>query len=64
MRPNPWPLHNHRDLLRADKKKAVAFGNALFRQGVYCTPGGKLCLSMAHTHRTIEIAAAALRATT
>src|SRR5205823_326983 len=33
------PLRNHRDLLRADKKKAVAFGHALIRQGIYCTPG-------------------------
>jgi glutamate-1-semialdehyde aminotransferase len=39
----------------------------LIRRGVYCTPGGKLYLSLAHTDldidRTIEIAAAALRAT-
>lgn len=60
------PLRNHRDLVRADKKKAVAFGHALIRQGVYCTPGGKLYLSLAHSDgdidRTIEIASAALRA--
>jgi glutamate-1-semialdehyde 2,1-aminomutase len=60
------PLRNHRDLMRADKKKAVAFAHALIRQGVYCTPGGKLYLSLAHTDqdidRTIELAAAALRA--
>lgn len=57
---------NHRDLLRADKKKAIAFGHELIRRGVYCTPGGKLYLSLAHTDqdidRTIDIAAAALRA--
>jgi glutamate-1-semialdehyde 2,1-aminomutase len=60
------PLRNHRDLLRADRKKAVAFGHELIRRGVYCTPGGKLYLSLAHTDpdidQTIEIAAAALRA--
>jgi glutamate-1-semialdehyde 2,1-aminomutase len=60
------PLRNHRDLLRADKKKALSFGHELIRRGVYCTPGGKLYLSLAHTdqdiNRTIEIAAAALRA--
>jgi glutamate-1-semialdehyde 2,1-aminomutase len=60
------PVRNHRDLLRADRKKAVAFGHALIRRGVYCTPGGKLYLSLAHADqdidRTIEIAAAALRA--
>jgi glutamate-1-semialdehyde 2,1-aminomutase len=60
------PLRNHRDLLRADKSKAIAFGHALIRHGVYCTPGGKLYLSLAQTDqdidRTIEIAAAAMRA--
>jgi glutamate-1-semialdehyde 2,1-aminomutase len=60
------PLRNHRDLLRADKKKAVSFGHELIRRGVYCTPGGKLYLSLAHTdqdvNRTVEIAATALRA--
>jgi glutamate-1-semialdehyde 2,1-aminomutase len=58
-------LRNHRDLLRADKKRAVSFGHELIRRGVYCTPGGKLYLSLAHTdqdiNRTVEIAAAALR---
>ena len=50
---------------RADKKKAISFGLELIRRGVYCTPGGKLYLSLAHTdqdiNRTIDIAAAALR---
>lgn len=59
------PLRNHRDLLRADKKKALSFGHELIRRGVYCTPGGKLYLSLAHTdqdiNQTLEIAAAALR---
>jgi glutamate-1-semialdehyde 2,1-aminomutase len=59
------PLRNHRDLLHADKKKAVAFGHALIRRGIYCTPGGKLYLSLAHTDqdidRTVETAAQALR---
>ncbi|MCE9534192.1 MAG: aminotransferase class III-fold pyridoxal phosphate-dependent enzyme [Planctomycetes bacterium] len=59
------PLRNHRDFQRADKKKAVAFGHELIRQGVYCTPGGKLYLSLAHSEqdidRTIEAAATSLR---
>jgi glutamate-1-semialdehyde 2,1-aminomutase len=59
------PLLNHRDLLRADKRKAISFGHELIRRGIYCTPGGKLYLSLAHTDqdidRTIEIAATALR---
>jgi glutamate-1-semialdehyde 2,1-aminomutase len=61
------PLRNHRDLLRADRQKAISFGHELIRRGVYCTPGGKLYLSLAHTDqdidRTVEIAATALRAT-
>src|SRR5262249_8637718 len=60
------PLRNHRDLLRADRKKAIAFGHELIRRGVYCPPGGKLYLSLAHTDqdidRTTETAAEALRA--
>jgi glutamate-1-semialdehyde 2,1-aminomutase len=60
------PLHNHRDLLRADRVLAVRFGHELIRRGVYCTPGGKLYLSLAHTDqdldRTVEIAEEALRA--
>jgi glutamate-1-semialdehyde 2,1-aminomutase len=59
------PLRNHRDLLRADKNKAVAFGHALIRQGIYCTPGGKLYLSLAHSDqdidRTVEAATIALQ---
>jgi glutamate-1-semialdehyde 2,1-aminomutase len=59
-------LRNHRDLLRADRTKAISFGHELIRRGVYCAPGGKLYLSLAHTdediNRTLEIAAAALRA--
>jgi glutamate-1-semialdehyde 2,1-aminomutase len=58
------PMRNHRDTLRADKSKAVAFAHELIRRGVYCTPGGKLYLSLAHTdddiERTAEIAAEAL----
>ncbi|HYT91200.1 MAG TPA: aminotransferase class III-fold pyridoxal phosphate-dependent enzyme, partial [Gemmataceae bacterium] len=60
------PLRNHRDLLRADRGQAVRFGHELIRRGVYCTPGGKLYLSLAHTEadidRTVAIAAEALRA--
>jgi glutamate-1-semialdehyde 2,1-aminomutase len=60
------PLRNHRDLLRADRKKAVQFGYELIRRGVYCTPGGKLYLSLAHSDadidRIVEIATEALKA--
>ena len=60
------PLRNHRDLLRADRGRAVRFGHELIRRGVYCTPGGKLYLSLAHTDaeidRTLKIAAEALQA--
>jgi glutamate-1-semialdehyde 2,1-aminomutase len=59
------PLRNHRDLLRADKTKAVRFGHELIRSGVYCTPGGKLYLSLAHSDadidRTVELAAAIMK---
>jgi glutamate-1-semialdehyde 2,1-aminomutase len=62
----PGPLRNHRDLLKADRDRAVRFGHELIRRGVYCTPGGKLYLSLAHSDedldRTAEVAAAALRA--
>lgn len=60
------PLQNHRDLLHADRRKAVAFAHALIRHGVYCTPGGKLYLSLAHDDddidRTVAVAAAILEA--
>jgi glutamate-1-semialdehyde 2,1-aminomutase len=56
---------NHRDLMRADRARAVRFALELIRRGVYCTPGGKLYLSLAHSDedidRTVDIAAAALR---
>jgi glutamate-1-semialdehyde 2,1-aminomutase len=60
------PMRSHRDTLRADKGKAVRFGHELIRRGVYCTPGGKLYLSLAHTvadiDRTIEVAVDAMHA--
>lgn len=60
------PLKNHRDLLRAHKERAVGFGHELIRRGVYCTPGGKMYLSIAHTDddidRTLEAIREALRA--
>jgi glutamate-1-semialdehyde 2,1-aminomutase len=60
------PLRGHRDLLRADRNRAVHFGYELIRRGVYCTPGGKLYLSLAHSdddlHRTIGIAGEAFKA--
>jgi glutamate-1-semialdehyde 2,1-aminomutase len=58
------PLRNHRDLQKADKSLAIRFALELIRRGVYCTPGGKLYLSLAHSDadidRTLDIAAAAL----
>jgi glutamate-1-semialdehyde aminotransferase len=48
------PQRNHRDLPRTDKKRAVNFSHALIRQGVYCTPDGKLYLSLAHTEENID----------
>ena len=57
-------LRNHRDLLTADRNRAVRFGHELIRRGIYCTPGGKLYLSLAHSDddvdRTITIAAEVL----
>jgi glutamate-1-semialdehyde aminotransferase len=57
---------DHRDTLHADKKKAIAFGHEFIRHGVYCTPGGKLYISLAHSDldidQTVEIAAEALKA--
>lgn len=44
------PIRNWRDGLKADGKKAVRFGFELIRRGVYCTPGGKIYLSLAHSH--------------
>jgi glutamate-1-semialdehyde 2,1-aminomutase len=59
------PLRTHRDLLRADKKAAVGFAHELIRRGVYCTPGGKLYLSLAHSEadldRTVEITTEVLK---
>jgi glutamate-1-semialdehyde 2,1-aminomutase len=58
------PVRNHRDLLKADRNRAVRFGQELIRRGVYCAPGGKLYLSLAHgdedIDRAVEIAAASL----
>jgi glutamate-1-semialdehyde 2,1-aminomutase len=60
------PLRQHRDLQRADRQRAVRFGHELIRRGVYCAPGGKLYLSLAHSDevidRTVAVAAEALRA--
>lgn len=59
------PLRNHRDLLVADRAKAIRFAHELIRRGVFCTPGGKLYLSLAHSdadvEKTIQIATDALR---
>jgi glutamate-1-semialdehyde 2,1-aminomutase len=47
-------LSNHRDLLHADRKKALVFAYELIRRGIYCTPGGKLYLSLAHSEADLE----------
>lgn len=47
------PLHSHRDLLQADGKKSLNFGYELIRRGVFCAPGGKMYLSLAHTDADI-----------
>lgn len=53
------PLKNHGDLLQADRRASMNFGRSLIRRGIYCTPGGKMYLSLAHTDedidRTLEI---------
>lgn len=48
------PLRNHHDTLQADEKKAAAFGHELIRHGIYCAPGGKMYLSLAHSDDDIE----------
>lgn len=57
-------LRNHRDLLKADKKKTMSFSHELIRRGIYCAPGGKMYLSLAHTDddigRTLEAVKKAL----
>ena len=54
------------DAAYADKKKAFVFAHELIRRGVYCTPGGKLYLSLAHSDedidRIVSVAAQALAA--
>lgn len=55
------PLRNHRDLFRADRNRAVRFGQELIRRGIYCTPGGKLYLSLAHSDEEIDRTAAIAR---
>lgn len=59
------PLRNHRDLLKADQKKALDFGSELIRRGIYCAPGGKMYLSLAHSDddigRTLEVVRKTLR---
>ncbi len=48
------PIRNWRDCLKADGKKAVRFGQELIRRGVYCTPGGKIYLSIAHSDEDVQ----------
>ncbi len=48
------PIRNWREGLKADGKKAVRFGYELIRRGVYCSPGGKIYLSLAHSDGDLE----------
>lgn len=48
-------IRNWRDCLKADAKKGVRFGYELIRRGVYCTPGGKMYLSLAHSDDDLQI---------
>jgi glutamate-1-semialdehyde 2,1-aminomutase len=43
------PIRNWRDGLVANQARATRFGHELIRRGVYCAPGGKLYLSLAHS---------------
>lgn len=45
---------NWRDYLEADSRLAVRFGYEMIRNGVYCTPGGKIYLSFAHSDADVE----------
>lgn len=60
------PLRNHKDLLKTDRKTALDFSHELIRRGVYCTPGSKMYLSLAHTDddidRTLDVVRKALKA--
>lgn len=60
------PLRNHRDLQKANTKKALAFSYELIRRGIYCAPGGKMYLSLAHADddigRTLETVRETLKA--
>jgi glutamate-1-semialdehyde 2,1-aminomutase len=47
------PIRTWRDCLKADGARAIRFGWELIRRRVYCTPGGKLYLSLAHTDRDL-----------
>jgi glutamate-1-semialdehyde 2,1-aminomutase len=49
------PIRTWRDCLRADSKRAVRFGYELIRRQVYCAPGGKMYVSLAHSDADIEI---------
>ena len=59
------PLKSHRDLLKADKKKALQFSHTLIRRGIYCTPSGKMYASLAHSDddidRTLDVVKKTLR---
>jgi glutamate-1-semialdehyde 2,1-aminomutase len=47
-------IQSWRDCLKADAGKAKQFGYELIRHGVYCTPGGKIYLSLAHSDADLD----------
>ena len=46
--------HNWRNCLKATPRKAVRFGYELIRRGVFCAPGGKIYLSLAHSDDDLQ----------
>jgi glutamate-1-semialdehyde 2,1-aminomutase len=49
-----YPVRCWRDCLKANGPLAVRFGHELIRRGVYCTPGGKLYFSLAHSDADVD----------
>jgi glutamate-1-semialdehyde 2,1-aminomutase len=48
------PIRNWRGSLAADRAWATRFGHDLIRRRVYCSPGGKLYLSLAHSDDDLD----------
>jgi glutamate-1-semialdehyde 2,1-aminomutase len=49
------PIRTWRDCITADGKKALQFGYEMIRRGIYCTPGGKIYLSLAHSDSDLDV---------